>query len=83
MTVRTFVEHQHILLQTARRHATEASDLKLVSNVVKFVRNKLAEKYPAIWNQNGQLSLQDFSPVDQNPMQLNKFGTPSPHLLKL
>jgi len=48
MTVRTFVEHQHILLQTARRHATEASDLKLVSNVVKFVRNKLAEKYPAI-----------------------------------
>jgi len=48
MAVRNSVERQHKFLQTARRHATQESDLKLISNCVNFVRNKLAKKYPAI-----------------------------------
>jgi hypothetical protein len=48
MAVRTSAENQHIFLQTERRHATQESDLKLLSNVLNFVRNKLARKYPAV-----------------------------------
>jgi len=48
MAVRTFVEHQHILLQTALSHVTAESDLKPVSNAVNFARNKLAEKCPVL-----------------------------------
>jgi hypothetical protein len=48
MSVRTFVEHQHIFLQTARHHATQESGLKILSNCVNFVRNKLTKKYPAV-----------------------------------
>jgi hypothetical protein len=44
MTARNSVENQHTFIQTARRHATQESDLKLLSNCV----NKLAKKYSAI-----------------------------------